>query len=333
MPGNDKMRAVVMQSFGGPEQLGIGEWDLPRPGRGELLIRVDATALNRADLLQRQGSYPPPPGESKILGLEIAGGVEADGPGLRRWKAGDRICGLVGGGGYAEYAVIHEEMALPVPEGMELWAAAAIPEVFLTAFQALRWLSAFKAGEWLLIHAGASGVGTAAIQIAREMEAGGIIATASAEKHDICLELGADCVIDYRKRDFKKAVLEFSDSRGVDVVIDFIAAPYFQRNLEVLRTDGRLVLLALMGGVQPGSVNLAPLLRKRLQVTGSTRRSRSMDYKIRLTRDLRDFAWERFRSGRLKPVVDKVFSWKDVVEAHRYMEANRNKGKIVLSVD
>lgn len=327
------MRAVILQSFGGPERLQIGEWPRPAPSEHEILVKVAATALNRADILQRQGYYPPPKGESDIPGLEMAGTVVETGRAVRRWKKGDRICGLLAGGGYAEYAAIHEAMALPIPGSMSFVEAAAIPEVFLTAFQALRWLAYLKEKEWVLIHAGASGVGTAAIQLAKEMGAAQILVTASSGKHEVCRRLGATHAIDYKKVDFKEAVLDFSKERGVDVVIDFIGAPYLQRNLSVLRTDGRLILLALMGGVQPESFNIAPLLRKRLQITGSTLRARPLDYKIQLTEEFRAFAWRRFEQGSLQPVVDKVFDWTDAAEAHRFMEANLNKGKIVLVVD
>lgn len=326
------MKAVLIESFGGPEQLVLGDWPTPEPGPHEVLVKVGATALNRADLLQRRGHYPPPPGESPILGLEMAGEIVAMGKRVTRRRIGERVCGLLAGGGYAEYAVLHEAMALPLPEGMDDSEAAAIPEVFLTAFQALRWLADFQAGEWLLLHAGASGVGTAAIQLARTMDAGRIIVTASAPKHELCRALGAHHAIDYREQDFLQAVEEFSNGRGVDVVIDFIAAPYFQRNLDVLRADGRLLLLALMGGVQPEGINLAPVLRKRLQIIGSTLRARPLDYKIRLTEALYDYAWPAFRRQHLRPVIDSVFDWTEVEAAHRRMEANKNKGKIVLKV-
>jgi len=327
-----QMQAVKIESFGDPGQLTIGQWPMPAPAPRELLVQVAATALNRADTLQRQGKYPPPSGESPLLGLEMAGTVVETGSEVARWKTGDRVCGLLGGGGYAQYAAIHEEMAMRIPDELSFEQAAAIPEVWLTAYQALRWLAGFQAEEWLLIHAGASGVGTAAIQLARQMKAGKILVTASAPKHDICRELGADLAIDYQNKDFKKAVFDYSNERGVDVVIDFIGAPYFQRNLNVLRTDGRLVMLALMGGVQPDSLSLGPILRKRLQVTGSTLRARSLEYKIKLTQAFSTFAWPLFQSGYLRPVIDRVFDWRDVVAAHEYMEANKNKGKIILQV-
>lgn len=325
------MHAILIESFGGPDQLYIGEWPKPHPGIHEILVRVEATALNRADILQREGKYPPPEGESTILGLEMAGVVESVGQGVAKWKPGDAVCGLLGGGGYAEYAVIHEDLALPVPEGLTAIEAAGIPEVFLTAFQALRWLAGLQAGEWLLVHAGASGVGTAAIQLARTMGAHTIV-TASSGKHTLCKELGAVYAIDYREQDFEEAVLEYTHGKGVDVAVDFIGGPYFQQNLNVLALEGRLVMLAFLGGVHAGQLNLGPILRKRLQVTGSTLRARSLDYKIRLSQGLYRYAWPLFAEGKLRPIVDTVFDWKDVAKAHRYMEDNRNQGKVILKV-
>jgi tumor protein p53-inducible protein 3 len=327
------MRAIIINKYGGPEQLQLGEWPNPEPGDKEILVKIAATAVNRADIQQRMGKYPPPEGASPLLGLEMAGTVAGTGSGACRWKEGDTVCGLLPGGGYAEYAVIHKDLALPVPKGMSMIEAAAVPEVFMTAFQAVNWIAGLKKGEWILVHAGASGVGTAATQLAREMGAGGIIVTASGPKHETCRAMGADFAIDYKNEDFADAVKEHTENRGVDVVIDFIAAPYFTRNLEVLRTDGRLVILAFLGGVKPEGVNLVPVLTKRLQIIGTTLRSRSLEYKIELARDLYNFAWERFEEGRLEPVIDRVFALGDAAEAHRYMEEDKNSGKIVLTVE
>ncbi len=325
------MNAVLIKKFGDVDNLYIGAYPPPSLGDQEILVKVHATALNRADLLQRAGKYPPPPGESEILGLEMAGEVVEVGTAVRKWQVGDRVCGLLGGGGYAELAVIHEEMVLPIPDFMNFEAAAAIPEVFLTAFQALHWLAKLQAQESVLIHAGASGVGTAAIQIAKQSNAI-IFVTASASKHDFCKTLGANEVIDYQKDNFETLVLEKTNGKGVHIVIDFIGASYFQQNLNVLQMDGRLVLLALMGGTKVNELQIGNILRKRLQILGSTLRNRSLDYKIALTRDFRLFAWELFEKGILQPVVDKVFDWKEVAEAHRYMESNQNKGKIVMKI-
>ena len=325
------MHAILIESFGGPEQMYIGEWPKPHPGPQEVLVKVEATALNRADILQREGKYPPPEGESTIMGLEMAGTVESMGQRVTKWKPGDAVCGLLAGGGYAEYAVIHEDMALPVPKGLSFTEAAGLPEVFLTAFQALRWLARLQEGERILIHAGASGVGTAAIQLANTMGAHAVV-TASAAKHAICKELGAVHAIDYTNQDFEAAVMEYTHEKGVDVVVDFIGGPYFQRNLNVLAMEGRLVMLAFLGGVYAEPLNLGPILRKRLQVMGSTLRARSLDYKIRLSQDLYRYAWPLFEQGKLRPVIDTIFDWKEASKAHQYMEDNRNQGKVILKV-
>lgn len=326
------MKAVIIQQAGGPEQLRIGNWETPTAGPNELLIKVHATAVNRADTLQRKGFYPPPPGASPILGLEMAGEVVERGASCKQAQVGDRVCGLLAGGGHAEYVVLDEALALPIPDQMTYEEAAAIPEVFLTAFQALRPLGNFQAGERLLVHAGASGVGTAAIQLAKEMGAAEILVTASAPKHEVCRSLGADLCIDYKSKDFAASVAAHTEGKGVNLIIDFIAAPYLHRNLQSLAIEGRLILLALMGGTQPEGLNIAPILRKRLSIIGSTLRARSLAYKVDLTEQFKAFAWERFTDGRLKPVIDRILPWEDIVEAHRVIEANENAGKIVLRV-
>ncbi len=323
------MQAIIMEKPGGPEFLQIAAYPKPTPGPHEILVRVRATALNRADILQRQGKYPPPPGESDILGLEMAGEVAAVGAAVEKWQPGARVCGLLAGGGYAEYIVLHKDMALPIPENLDFVAAAAIPEAFLTAFQALYWLGKLQPEETVLIHAGASGVGTAAIQLAK-MAGAQVIVTASGGKHPLCYALGADRAIDYQQEDFAEQILRHTD--GVDLILDFIGAPYLQKNLAVLRLDGRLICLAMMGGNMSRELFVGSILRKRLQILGSTLRNRSLDYKIQLTRDFQLAAWAAFAKGQLHPVVDAVFDWQEVAEAHRYMEANRNQGKIVLQI-
>ena len=325
------MKAVIIKEFGGPEQLSLGEWDKPSPGPRQILVKVHTTALNRADTMQRRGVYPPPAGASPILGLEIAGEVAEVGTEVTQWKPGDRVFGLIPGGGYAEYAVIHQDMAMPMPNGFTFEQAVAIPEVFLTAYQAMKWLADIQSGEILLVHAGASGVGTAAIQLAKAMNVKTIV-TASAPKHQTCLDLGASLAIDYKTEDFKEKALEFTEGRGVDVIIDFIAAPYFHNNIDALAIDGRMVILALMGGLNVDGFNLGKMLRKRLKVMGSTLRARSRDYQIRLNQDLKAFAIPLIEQGQIKPVIDSVFDWTQVVEAHQYMEANKNTGKIILKV-
>lgn len=325
------MQAILIEAPGGPEQLKLGTWPTPEPAPHEVLVKIGATALNRADLMQREGRYDPPEGTTPVLGLEMAGTVVDVGSEVTRWRKSDRICGLLPGGGYAEYVTLHEDMALPVPDEWTFEQAAAVPEVFLTAYQALYWLGELQEKQSVLIHAGGSGVGTAAIQMARHTGAR-VFATASAKKHERCLSLGAEAAIDYRTEAFDERVLDLTDGRGVDVVIDFVGAPYLKQNITSLAVDGRLVLLAMMGGYKVEALNLVPFFRKRLQVIASTLRNRSEAYKIRLTREFAVAMWPHFRTGELEPVIDSVYDWRDVVAAHRHMETNSNSGKIVLRV-
>ncbi len=325
------MNAIIIKQPGGADQLEIGTFPTPEPVENELLVKVKATALNRADIMQRQGHYPPPEGASPILGLEMAGVVEAAGAACSRYTVGDRVCALLPGGGYAEYAVVPEALALPIPENLDYEQAAAIPEVFLTAYQCLLLIGRLQAGETVLIHAGASGVGTAAIQLAREAGARVFVTAGSERKLAVCRELGAEVAINYTHGSFAPAVLDATGKRGVNLVLDFVGASYWEQNISALALDGRMVLIALLGGATVAQVNLGALLGKRIQLTATTLRSRSVEYKIQLTRDFAGFALPRFADGRVKPVIDRVFPWEQASEAHQYMEANRNIGKIVLS--
>lgn len=326
------MKAIIVEQFGGPEQLQIKEVRKPVPGPDELLVKVAATAVNRADLLQREGKYPPPPGASEILGLEISGQVVDKGARVGDWKIGEMVCGLLPGGGYAEYCTIHQKLALPIPAGIGLQEAAAIPEVFMTAFQALHWLAKLDYGEKVLIHAGASGVGSTAIQLAKLKKAE-IIVTASSNKHPLCKELGADFCIDYKADDFAEMVNEYTEGKGVDVILDFIGAPYFQSNLNSLDTDGRLILIGFLGGARiKEPFNLLPVLFKRLRIEGTTLRARDLNYKIQLAQDLKERSWSQFESGTLRPVIDSVFPISEVASAHRRMADNLNQGKIILRI-
>lgn len=326
------MKAIIVEQFGGPEQLQIKEVRKPVPGPDELLVKVAATAVNRADLLQREGKYPPPPGASEILGLEISGQVVDKGARVGDWKIGEMVCGLLPGGGYAEYCTIHQKLALPIPAGIGLQEAAAIPEVFMTAFQALHWLAKLDYGEKVLIHAGASGVGSAAIQLAKLKKAE-IIVTASSNKHPLCKELGADFCIDYKADDFAEMVNEYTEGKGVNVILDFIGAPYFQSNLNSLDTDGRLILIGFLGGARiKEPFNLLPVLFKRLRIEGTTLRARDLNYKIQLAQDLKERSWSQFESGTLRPVIDSVFPISEVASAHRRMADNLNQGKIILRI-
>ena len=325
------MQALIVENPGKESRLVIGEYETPTPGEDELLVRVEATALNRADLLQRSGKYPPPPGASPLLGLEMAGTVEQVGSACKGWRVGDRVCGLLPGGGYAQYVVLPQDMAMNIPESLSFEDAAAIPEVFLTAFQALNWLGQLKQGEKVLIHAGASGVGTAAIQLARLWGAE-VFVTASAPKHALCYDLGASHAVDYKTEDFAVRVLELTGQEGVHLIVDFIGAGYLVQNIEALGLDGRLVLLALMGGAHVESFNLARLFRKRIHVKASTLRNRDTSYKIKLTSQFWGTMGPYFEDKTLKPIVDSLYDWKDANEAHERMASNKNAGKIVLRV-
>lgn len=325
------MKAVIVGKPGGAEELKIGQIQKPVPREHEILVKVHATALNRADILQREGKYPPPEGASNILGLEIAGEIWSTGDKVSNWKKGDKIFGLLPGGGYAEYAVINEMMANPIPSNFSYEEAAAIPEVFLTAYQALVWYSNLKSKERILVHAGGSGVGTAAIQIARLIGAE-IYITASWEKHNICRSLGAKHTINYKTEDFSERINEFTNGKGVNVIIDFIAGSYFQKNLKSLSLDGRMVLLATLGGGKDEDADIRQILTKRLTIIGSTLRSRTIDYQTKLNKEFINFAFDKFEQGSLKPVIDKIYDWKDASQAHRYMEANKNTGKIILKI-
>ncbi len=327
------MKAVLVKSPGDADQLYIGEAPMPEIGDSDLLVRIKATALNRADILQRRGLYPPPPGASEIIGLEMAGTVVSCGKHCQKFQPGDRVFGLLPGGGYAEYAAIPEGMAMPIPENLSFEEAAAIPEAFLTAFQALRWLGGFRQGHIVLIHAGASGVGTAAIQLVREGKGRAIVTAGSEAKLEACRSLGATEAFNYKQGPFADKVLQVTHGHGADIIIDFVGASYLDQNLTAIAEDGRMIVLSLLGGSVAEQFDMRKLMRKRARIEGSTLRGRSPEYKIQLTTEFSRYALSRFESGALKPVIDRVFSWKDVAEAHRYMEANKNIGKIVLRID
>ncbi len=324
------MKAVIVRQPGGVEQLSIGEYPKPQPHSDELLVRVHATALNRADIMQREGRYPPPQGASPLLGLEMAGVVEAVGPNCSGWKVGDRVCALLPGGGYAEYVTVPAKMAIPMPTTLSFSEAAAIPEVFLTAYQALFWIGKLRGGEKVLIHAGASGVGTAGIQMANMVGATPMITAGSAAKLDYCLKLGAKVAINYKDGEFAGHILNETHQKGVDLIIDPIGAAYWEQNITCMAIDGRLVLLATMGGASVDEVSLRKILIKRLRIQGSTLRAREQAYKVALTQEFVARVLPALEEGRIKPVIDTVMSWEDVAEAHYRMENNENIGKIVL---
>jgi putative NAD(P)H quinone oxidoreductase, PIG3 family len=323
------MKAILFDTPGTPDVLRYGDAPDPTPGPDELLVRVRATAVNRADLLQRRGVYAPPPGASPILGLELAGEVVTP---AGQWRTGDRVMAVVTGGGYAELAVIPSGMAMRIPENLSFEEAAAIPEAFLTAFLNLFTLGRLQAGETALIHAGASGVGTAAIQLARAAGARVFTTAGSTEKLALCRELGAELAINYREESFAARALEATGGRGVDLVLDFVGAPYWQQNTAALALDGRLQLIGFLGG-SAGQIDLGPILAKRLHVTGTTLRRTPLSHKIALTADFVAFAHDRLARGELRPVIDTIYPLREAAEAHRVMEANRNAGKLVLRVD
>jgi len=326
------MKAVVLKEFGGPEVLTIGDVPTPEPKENELLVRVKATALNRADTLQRRGLYPPPPGDSEILGLELAGVVEGWGAGVSGFEQGQRVFGLVGGGGYGEYAVIDKDMAMPMPDGWSFQQAAAVPEVFFTANETVFALGELKSGETLLLHAGGSGVGTAAIQMAKHIGARVLFTAGSQEKIDRAKALGGDEGINYKTQDFVEEVQRLTDGAGVDVVEDFIGADYLKRNMQCLKPGGRLILVALMGGTKT-EINLGVVLRNRLQIKGSVMRSRSLEDKRGITKRFRERWLDVLEAGKIAPVIDSVYPLDKAAEAHEAMEANRNFGKILLSLE
>lgn len=325
------MQAITVERPGGPDVLKLGSVPDPIPSPEQVLVRVRATALNRADTLQRQGQYPPPPGESDVLGLELAGEVEAVGSAVTTIAVGERVFGLVGGGGYAEKAVIDARMAMPIPEGWSFAQAAAVPEVYFTAQETIFTLAGLQRDETILIHAGASGVGTAGIQMARETGATVLVTAGSAEKIQRCVELGATAGCNYKEQDFAEWVQHTTNGKGVDVIEDFIGAAYWDKNLKSLTLGGRLVLVGVMGGVKV-ETNLGLILRKRLQVFGSVLRARTLADKIDITRRFQANWLPLLSAGRVRPIIDCRFPLERAAEAHQYMEDNKNFGKIILEV-
>ncbi|CAM4179545.1 NAD(P)H-quinone oxidoreductase [Lederbergia lenta] len=324
------MKAILVDE--NSKNLYLGQADMPSISANDLLVKVKATALNRADLLQKRGLYPPPKGASPILGLEMSGVIEVVGENVQGWNVGDRVFALLPGGGYAEHVTIPASMAMPIPDHITYEEAAAIPEVFLTAYLNLFWLGQLKKDETVLIHAGASGVGTAAIQLARETGARVIVTAGSEKKRELCLSLGAKYAIDYKAGSFSPKIKEITEGKGVHLILDFIGAPYWQQNIDSLSRDGKLILIGVMGGSKLDGVDLGELLFKRIQVIGSALRSQSAEQKVTLTSAFGDFALPKFAAGALKPVIDSTWDWNKVNEAHTHMEQNNNAGKIVLRV-
>ena len=327
------MRAAVITEPGGPDVLKVMEVDDPRPGPEEILVDVKASALNRADMLQREGGDPAPPGSpDDIPGLEFAGVVLEAGDRVIGMAKGDRVFGLLGGGGYASRTSTHHRMAIPIPDGWDFVQAAATPEVYFTAYDALFNRGNLQMGERVLVHAAGSGVGTAAIQLAYHAGAFVIGTAGSAEKLARAAELGMVVGINYHEQDFAAVVKETTGGAGVDVLIDFIGGPYWDQNIASMANLGRIVEVGLMGGGQV-QVDLRDLMAKRLQVCGTTLRGRSLEEKLAVTAQFKRHILPHLASGSMKPVVDRTFALEEVAEAHRYMETNANFGKIVLTID
>ncbi|XP_077254067.1 uncharacterized protein LOC143893018 [Tasmannia lanceolata] len=323
------MKAVVMTNPGGPEVLEVDEVENPRMGDDEVVIKVAATALNRADMLQRKGSYPPPKGASPYLGLECSGTVESLGKDVRRWKIGDQVCALLTGGGYAEKVAVPEGQVLPIPLGVSLKDAASFPEVACTVWSTVFMMSRLSAGETFLIHGGSSGIGTFAIQIAKQQGATVFVTAGSEEKLAVCKDLGADVCINYKTEDFVARVKEQTAGKGVDVILDNVGGPYFQRNLDSLNLDGRLFIIGFMGGTIT-EANLSCLLAKRLTVQAAGLRTRSTENKAVIVGEVEKNVWPAIASGKVKPMVYKSFPLSGASEAHRLMESSQHIGKILL---
>jgi NADPH2:quinone reductase len=325
------MNAIAIREPGGPDVLVPREIATPEPGHGEILIRVAAAGVNRPDTFQRMGLYPPPPGAPETPGLEVAGEVAATGPGVTMWKAGDKVCALVGGGGYAEYCLTHESHALPVPAGLSMTEAAALPETFFTVWTNVFERGQLKAGETLLVHGGSSGIGTTAIQLGALFGAKVLATAGSADKCAACVKLGATVGINYREQDFVAEVKTHTAGKGADVILDMVGGDYIARNMQAAAPDGRIVSIAFLNG-STAEVNFMPVMLKRLTLTGSTLRPRSIEEKAGLARALREKVWPLLDAGRIKPQIDSVFPLADAAKAHALMEKSSHIGKIILTI-
>ncbi len=324
------MRAVTVSEPGGPEVLTLAEVPDPEPGPGELVIDVAATAVNRADLLQRQGRYPPPPGASDVIGLECSGTVSAVGPDVEHWQVGDEVCALLAGGGYATRVCVPAGQVMPVPDGVDLVTAAALPEVACTVWSNVFMVAGLQPDERFLVHGGAGGIGTFAIQLASALGASVLTTAGSAEKLAICTDLGADVAINYREDDFVEAVREATDGHGADVVLDNMGASYLGRNVDVLAIEGRLVIIGMQGGTK-GELDISVLLRKRGAVVATALRSRPTAEKASICAAVVEHVWPLVAEGRIRPIVHATLPLSKAGEAHALMEAGDNVGKILLT--
>ncbi len=325
------MRAITIPEPGGPDALVWAEVPDPQPSEGEVLVEVAATAVNRADLLQRQGFYDPPPGAPPYPGLECAGRVKALGPGVSGWSVGDEVCALLAGGGYAEQVVVPTGQLMPVPKGLDMAAAAALPEVACTVWSNVFMIAHLRPGETLLVHGGSSGIGTMAIQLAKAVGARVAVTAGSADKLARCAELGADILVNYRDQDFVQELRKATDGKGADAILDIMGAKYLGPNVKALATNGRLAIIGLQGGAK-GELHLGALLTKRAAVTATSLRGRPLAEKASIVAAVREHVWPLIENGRVKPIVDRTLPITEAAEAHRVVDASSHVGKVILTV-
>jgi putative PIG3 family NAD(P)H quinone oxidoreductase len=327
----ETMTAVAISTPGGPDVLVAGNVPTPKPGPGQILVKVAAAGVNRPDVQQRIGAYPPPAGHSPLPGLEVAGTVAAIGGSGGRWAVGDKVCALVNGGGYAEYTIAEDAVALPIPGGLDMVQAGAVPETFFTVWNNVFERGRLAAGEWFLVHGGTSGIGTTAIQLAKAFGAKVIATAGSADKCKACLDLGADRAVNYRTEDFVAAVKDATGGKGVNVTLDMVGGDYTERNLVAAAEDGRIVQIATLGGADV-KINIARLMVKRLTLTGSTLRPRTREVKAGFAQALESKVWPLLAAGKVKVVMDSTFPLAKAADAHRRLESSEHVGKIVLTL-
>jgi len=326
-----KMRQVIFDGAGGPEVVKLVEAEVPTPGAGKVLVEVAAFGINRPDCIQRTGAYPPPPGETQVPGLEIAGRIVALGPNVTGVSVGDEVCALVGSGGYAEYALADAALCLPRPKALSMLEAAGVPETYFTVYDNVFTRGRLTKGETLLVHGGSSGIGSTAIQLAKHFGATVIATAGSAEKCDFCRKIGADYAIDYRTQDFVAEVLKITDKRGVDVILDMVGGPYIPKNVSILALEGRLVQIAFLQGPMVEKLNFTPVMVKRLTLTGSTLRPRTLAQKATVAAALREKVWPLLDTGAVKPLVHATFPMEQTRQAHELMESSAHLGKIMVT--
>ena len=326
-----KMRQVIFDGAGGPEVVKLVEAEVPAPGAGKVLVEVAAFGINRPDCIQRTGAYPPPPGETQVPGLEIAGRIVALGPNVTGASVGDEVCALVGSGGYAEYALADAALCLPRPKALSMLEAAGVPETYFTVYDNVFTRGRLTKGETLLVHGGSSGIGSTAIQLAKHFGATVIATAGSAEKCDFCRKIGADYAIDYRTQDFVAEVLKITDKRGVDVILDMVGGPYIPKNVSILALEGRLVQIAFLQGPMVEKLNFTPVMVKRLTLTGSTLRPRTLAQKATVAAALREKVWPLLDTGAVKPLVHATFPMEQTRQAHELMESSAHLGKIMVT--